>query len=71
MISIPPPGVPTPTFDVSNDIAFASISDSDFRFTKISSENNYNDSNLDNTTTNSNDWTEPFVTDQEEEKRRK
>ena len=69
VISIPPPGVP-PTLDISNDIDFASISDSDPFSTEIASDMR-NNSNLDDNTTNSNDWTEPFVTDQEEEKRRK
>ena len=70
VISIPPPGVPQ-TFDVTNDIAFASSLDSDPFSTEAASDMHNNSNFDDNTTTSSNDWTEPFVTDHEEEKRRK
>ena len=69
VISIPPPGVP-PTFDITNDIA---LSTTDSNTPLSTTDDMFNDSNFDDdTTTNStsSDWTEPFVTDQEDDRRK-
>jgi hypothetical protein len=71
VVPIPPPGVP-PALDVTNDIIDMASLSSDIASlsSEIVSEDIYNDSNFDDGTTNSNDWTEPFVTDQDEKRRK-
>ncbi len=73
VISIPAPGVP-PDLDVTNDIA-ASMTDDVHPVSAdmMTTEDIYNDLNFeDNTTTDatSNDWTDSFGTDQEDERRK-
>jgi hypothetical protein len=66
-ISIPPPGVPT-TLDISNDV-YNSDTDtvlSDMEHTLYNDDDGNNISTRDET-----NWTDPFVTDQEEHRRRK
>lgn len=71
VISIPPPGVP-PTFDIANDITL-SATDENPLSTLTTTEDLFNDSNFDDditTGTTDSDWTEPFVTDQEDDRRK-